>query len=853
VGYSDTIDYTGANQAASFTNISFSQATDGGVSVDFTITDPESGTMGVDAYLSKANDTGSSGSYQFGTKKTLSNKSNGSYSISWTVSEAAQFLSAGSSHSVRLHVFNEQGVETTDYSDAIDFSSNDEFEVLESLFARLNTLKEQADSTDDNDELIRLNSLISKLELIVAKYDYLSPAKQVLESQIDPLETEIATLKEQKADIDADIDEVNAQITELDGNILERTNFMALKNIEFEEALSNEINSYSNDPKAVNAVKAEGGGRACGSFFAFCPYDIINDEFGNVLPESFDRTTFWRSDESGYSYEIIVEYFDNPNDLIQNYPATVTGVIYNEYSTELLPFKFSVANYKQKEIATAQFKIRMRERIDRARFASYLTTYRASISSYHQLLQEKNEASCTQVFSSTPVCALIETKEDLVADAISEQVIHRNDYLLNFMQLDDNFRKTTKLLARDVVKHSLNKIDSSGTLEDIIRMEVELLQNFKILLEPEEVFANGIKEGALGYGEVVWAAGNTVVDIAKGDDPVLLKISRIASVLGTKTFQAIGEVPFNIIKGISDESNLTKGVVFLGTIARQETKDILESAEFIEFSSKLNEFKMDVISKQTEFALSHLTEEQQQNLMNFYSNRKESLRDLVTKTSAHYMLLKMEAPETVDPAILELFGWLKVAKLAPDLFGEDLITKNVQINEIKWTGNDQAPIEYLQIKPRSNTTVGFDKVGLNYVYKSDKYGRVLQAKTDKLRLKEGMSQADIDKYCPNPDNMRKKVRKAYGMTGEWDAGHLFADIFCTPLVLHNYVPQTVNLNRGKYRSMESSWQKALSSQAQVTDIQINMTYVDDTNIPSKINVSYKIDGEIFKKEFANEL
>ncbi len=92
-----------------------------------------------------------------------------------------------------------------------------------------------------------------------------------------------------------------------------------------------------------------------------------------------------------------------------------------------------------------------------------------------------------------------------------------------------------------------------------------------------------------------------------------------------------------------------------------------------------------------------------------------------------------------------------------------------------------------------------------------------------------------------------------GVPGD-DAGHLFADQFGGSPDLDNLVSQRSDLNRAvkntdNYRSMEREWSNALKNGQNVTDVDIKLSYKNGSSRPSSFNVSYKIDGELFRRIF----
>ena len=72
--------------------------------------------------------------------------------------------------------------------------------------------------------------------------------------------------------------------------------------------------------------------------------------------------------------------------------------------------------------------------------------------------------------------------------------------------------------------------------------------------------------------------------------------------------------------------------------------------------------------------------------------------------------------------------------------------------------------------------------------------------------------------------------------------------------LDNLVSQRSDLNRAvkntdNYRSMEREWSNALKNGQNVTDVDIKLSYKNGSSRPSSFNVSYKIDGELFRRIF----
>lgn len=157
-----------------------------------------------------------------------------------------------------------------------------------------------------------------------------------------------------------------------------------------------------------------------------------------------------------------------------------------------------------------------------------------------------------------------------------------------------------------------------------------------------------------------------------------------------------------------------------------------------------------------------------------------------------------------------------------------------------WVHNKNCPSHMNEdgtLKPNQEYTTGENK----YKYKTDSNGNIVNAHADELKLKT------------HDGRLSHKPNTPGKLSGD-DAGHLFADQFGGSPDLDNLVSQRSDLNRAvkntdNYRSMEREWSKALKSGQKVTDVDIKLTYENGSSRPSSFKVTYKIDGESFRRIF----
>lgn len=125
-------------------------------------------------------------------------------------------------------------------------------------------------------------------------------------------------------------------------------------------------------------------------------------------------------------------------------------------------------------------------------------------------------------------------------------------------------------------------------------------------------------------------------------------------------------------------------------------------------------------------------------------------------------------------------------------------------------------------------------------YKTDQYGRPIEAHAEKLVLQE----------APRDVAAQQAVGKL-GKSAD-EGGHLIGNRFGGEASPMNLVPQNMNLNRGEWKAMENSWERALRAGKEVTDVTVRPVYPGSSIRPYKIEVSYTIDGIEYKQAFYNK-
>jgi hypothetical protein len=83
-----------------------------------------------------------------------------------------------------------------------------------------------------------------------------------------------------------------------------------------------------------------------------------------------------------------------------------------------------------------------------------------------------------------------------------------------------------------------------------------------------------------------------------------------------------------------------------------------------------------------------------------------------------------------------------------------------------------------------------------------------------------------------------------------EGGHFIGRRFDGPMDDFNHFAQDTNLNRGAYKSLENSWQRALNNGSSV-NVDITPNYIENSLRPTSLDVTYSIDGVPYQKTFVN--
>lgn len=147
-------------------------------------------------------------------------------------------------------------------------------------------------------------------------------------------------------------------------------------------------------------------------------------------------------------------------------------------------------------------------------------------------------------------------------------------------------------------------------------------------------------------------------------------------------------------------------------------------------------------------------------------------------------------------------------------------------------------LEKLQPNTIYDVTVVHDGQPVVYSYETDHLSRVVRVQGS-LALSIAETPKDRDKNHRNP----RTQRKYGGPVKEYDGGHLIATLFQGPAEKVNLVPQLAEQNRhGDWRAMERDWAHKLSQNKSI-DVEIRISYNDDSQTPSMIKTLSKIDGK----------
>lgn len=85
-----------------------------------------------------------------------------------------------------------------------------------------------------------------------------------------------------------------------------------------------------------------------------------------------------------------------------------------------------------------------------------------------------------------------------------------------------------------------------------------------------------------------------------------------------------------------------------------------------------------------------------------------------------------------------------------------------------------------------------------------------------------------------------------------EGGHFIGRRFDGPLDDFNHFAQDMNFNRGAYKSLENSWQRALDNGSSVY-VDISNNYLENSLRPHSLDIRYTIDGVPYQKSFFNRV
>ena len=149
------------------------------------------------------------------------------------------------------------------------------------------------------------------------------------------------------------------------------------------------------------------------------------------------------------------------------------------------------------------------------------------------------------------------------------------------------------------------------------------------------------------------------------------------------------------------------------------------------------------------------------------------------------------------------------------------------VNKAENIITDGSHIQNGKLKPNSIYKAGEH----DYIYKTNQDGLIINAKTDKLELK-------------NHEGRLKHDANTLGKQEGDHAGHLFGDRFGGSPELDNVVSQAKKVNLSEYKVIENQWAKALKKGQKVT-VDINVNYLPGVERPISFDVFYTINGVPF--------
>lgn len=177
--------------------------------------------------------------------------------------------------------------------------------------------------------------------------------------------------------------------------------------------------------------------------------------------------------------------------------------------------------------------------------------------------------------------------------------------------------------------------------------------------------------------------------------------------------------------------------------------------------------------------------------------------------------------------------------------------RNVIISQFKHYNIERIDGEKYRVDDNGNPyakynkeTGAYDKLPNNkytlnsYSYETNKNGQITEAIAKPLR------KTDRDYKKTINDNV-KDMKKAD------EKGHIFGDIFNGANDIGNLIAMDGKLNKGEYKKLEMTLKKAIEAGCDVA-MKVNFEYPNSkTQRPSKIKVTYEIDGVKQVKVFFN--
>ncbi|MCA0972227.1 DNA/RNA non-specific endonuclease [Halobacillus litoralis] len=125
-----------------------------------------------------------------------------------------------------------------------------------------------------------------------------------------------------------------------------------------------------------------------------------------------------------------------------------------------------------------------------------------------------------------------------------------------------------------------------------------------------------------------------------------------------------------------------------------------------------------------------------------------------------------------------------------------------------------------------------------YHYKTDSEGRISNA------------EATLQLGKTNRNNYAQRTVGREDRLPDDDGGHLIASIFKGSGEIDNLLPMNATLNRKEYKSLETSWKKALES-GKTVEVKIEPIYKGSSSRPTKFEVEYKINSKKYELNLSN--